>query len=152
MHIFVRRLTTLAKFVKDADAIVNKWTFSSPKYHIVHILDIFRLPLIFSMVDLVSVSLGYGFGILGVVGIICVDSILRMFRGDVMEQLFKFMVAGFAIVTVVGFGDAVLYTVGQTVPLGVLAAALMVSFALLLIGLVRLIQWNERSKLTSVAG
>ena len=102
------------------------------------------------MIDLTGVTIAYGFGILGLVGIVCVDSVIKMFKGDVMEQLFKFMVVGFALVTLVGFGDALLLTVGQEVPSGILSAALMVSFALLLIGLVRLIQWNERSKVSPV--
>jgi len=102
------------------------------------------------MLDLIAVSIAYGFGILGVVGIVCVDSVIKMFKGDVMEQLFRFMVAGFALVTLVGFGDAILLTVGEEVPSGILGAALMVSFALLLIGLVRLIQWNERSKVSTI--
>jgi len=89
--------------------------------------------------------------IIGVVGIVCVDSVIKMFKGDVMEQLFKFMVVGFALIALVGFGDALLLTVGQEVPSGILSAALMVSFALLLIGLVRLIQWNERSKVSTIA-
>jgi hypothetical protein len=104
------------------------------------------------MFDLTDVSLGVGFGILGSVGIVCVNSVLRMFKGDVMEQLFKFMVTGFALITVVGFSDAALSSAGQAVPSGVLGAALMVSFALLLIGLVRLIQWNEKSKLSGIVG
>jgi len=99
------------------------------------------------MVDLISLSIGWGFGILGVVGIILVNSVLGMFKGDVMEQLFKFMVAGFVIVMIVGFGDSVVLMAGQDVPTGIFAAALMISFALLLIGLLRLIQWNESSKL-----
>ena len=103
------------------------------------------------MIDLTGVTIAYGFGILGLVGIVCVDSVIKMFKGDVMEQLFKFMVVGFALVTLVGFGDALLLTVGQEVPSGILSAALMVSFALLLIGLVRLIQWNERSKVSPIA-
>jgi hypothetical protein len=103
------------------------------------------------MLDLTEVAIAYGFGILGFVGIVCVDSVIKMFKGDVMEQLFKFMVVGFALIALVGFGDALLLTVGQEVPSGILSAALMVSFALLLIGLVRLIQWNERSKVSPIA-
>ncbi len=103
------------------------------------------------MIDLSQVALAYGFGILGAVGIVCVDTIIRMFKGDVMEQLFRFMVAGFGLITLVGLGDAVLLTVGENVPSGtLLASALMVSFALLLVGLVRLIQWNESSKVSTV--
>ena len=103
------------------------------------------------MLDLTNIAIAYGFGVLGIVGIVCVDTVIKMFKGDVMEQLFRFMVAGFALITLAGFGDAVLLTVGQQVPSGILSAALMVSFALLLIGLVRLIQWNERSKASAVA-
>jgi hypothetical protein len=103
------------------------------------------------MADLIDILVGVGFGILGAVGIICVNSVLKMFRGDVMEQLFKFMVGGFALIAAVGFGDAVLLVAGQAVPSGIFGAALMVSFALLLIGLVRLIQWNEKSKLSPIA-
>ncbi|MGA2665630.1 MAG: hypothetical protein ABSF83_11875 [Nitrososphaerales archaeon] len=102
------------------------------------------------MLDLTNVAIAYAFGVLGIVGIVCVDTIIKMFKGDVMEQLFKFMVVGFALITLVGFGDAVLLTVGQQVPSGILSAALMVFFALLLIGLVRLIQWNEGSKASTV--
>jgi len=103
------------------------------------------------MLDLTNIAIAYGFGVLGIVGIVCVDTVIKMFKGDVMEQLFRFMVVGFALITLAGFGDAVLLTVGQQVPSGILSAALMVSFALLLIGLVRLIQWNERSKASAVA-
>ena len=102
------------------------------------------------MLDLIDVGVGLGFGVLGAVGIVFVNDVLKMFKGDVMEQLFKFMVAGFILITVVGFGDAVLLAAGQTVPSGIFGAALMLSFALLLIGLVRLIQWNEKSKLSAV--
>jgi hypothetical protein len=102
------------------------------------------------MVDLIDIGVGIGFGVLGAVGIVFVNDVLKMFKGDVMEQLFKFMVAGFILITLVGFGDAGLLAVGQAVPSGVFGAVLMLSFALLLIGLVRLIQWNEKSKLSAV--
>lgn len=97
------------------------------------------------MLNLVDVSVGFGFGVLGSVGIVCVSFIIRMFRGDVMEQLFKFMVAGFILITAVGYGDALLLMVGEDVPSGIFGAALMISFALLLIGLIRLILWNGKS-------
>jgi hypothetical protein len=97
------------------------------------------------MFDLVDLSVGFGFGVLGSVGIVCVSIIIKMFKGDVMEQLFRFMVAGFILIAAVGYCDAILFIVGVAVPSGVFGAALMVSFALLLIGLLRLILWNEKS-------
>jgi hypothetical protein len=103
------------------------------------------------VVDVVSLGVGAGFGILGLAGIFCVYSILQMFKGDVMEQLFRFMVAGFVLITVVGYGDAGLILAGQNVPSGIFGAALMVSFALLLVGLVRLVLWNQRSKQSGIA-
>ena len=103
------------------------------------------------MPDLIDMGVGIGFGVLGGVGIVFVNELLKMFKGDVMEQLFRFMVAGFILITVVGFGDAALLAVGQTVPSGVFGGVLMLSFALLLIGLVRLIWWNERSKMSAIS-
>jgi hypothetical protein len=103
------------------------------------------------MLDLVDIGVALGFGVLGAVGVVFVNDVLKMFKGDIMEQLFRFMVAGFILITLVGFGDAALLAGGVTVPSGVFGAVLMVSFALLLIGLVRLIQWNEKSKLSVVA-
>ena len=103
------------------------------------------------MVSFVDLSVGFGFGVLGSVGIVCVTSVLRMFKGDVMEGLFKFMVTGFILITAVGYGDAILILAGQTVSSGIFGGVLMVSFALLLIGLIRLILWNENTKLSSIA-
>ena len=68
-----------------------------------------------------------------------------MFKGDIMEQLFKFMVAGFILIAAVGYADAILFIVNVSVPSGIFGAALMASFAFLLIGLLRLILWNEKS-------
>jgi hypothetical protein len=102
------------------------------------------------MLDLVDLSVGFGFGVLGSVGIVCVSTIIKMFKGDIMEQLFKFMVAGFILIAAVGYADAILFIVGVGVPSGIFGAALMVSFALLLIGLLRLILWNEKT--TTIAG
>ncbi|MDA4122712.1 MAG: hypothetical protein OK456_05965 [Thaumarchaeota archaeon] len=103
------------------------------------------------MLNLVDLSVGFGFGVLGSVGIVAVMGVLNMFKGDVMEQLFKFMVAGFVLITAVGYGDAILLIAGEAVPSGIFGAVLMVSFALLLIGLIRLILWNEKSTIASMA-
>jgi hypothetical protein len=97
------------------------------------------------VLDFVDVSVGAGFAILGAVGIVCVNKVLAMFKGDVMEQLFKFMVGGFAIIMVVGLADIVLLAAGQVLSLGIFAAVLIISFALFLIGLVRLIMWEGSS-------
>jgi hypothetical protein len=97
------------------------------------------------MVDLVNLSVGFGFGVLGSIGIVCVNIIIKMFKGDIMEQLFRFMVAGFILIAAVGYGDAILFIAGVGVPSGIFGAALMGSFALLLVGLLRLILWNEKS-------
>ena len=94
------------------------------------------------MLNLVDASVGVGFAILGAVGIVCVNKVLVMFKGDVMAQLFEFMVGGFAIIMVVGFADVLLLAAGEVLPVGVFAVVLIISFALLLIGLVRLIMWN----------
>jgi hypothetical protein len=102
------------------------------------------------MLNVIDVGVGFGFGVLGAVGIVFANDILKMFKGDVMEQLFKFMVAGFVLITVVGFGYAALLAVGLNITSGVFGAALMLSFALLLIGLVRLIAWNEKSKMSAI--
>ena len=85
------------------------------------------------MLDVIDIGVGIGFGVLGAAGIVFVNDILKMFKGDVMEQLFKFMVAGFILITLIGFGDAALLAVGQTIPSGVFGAVLMLSFAFILI-------------------
>lgn len=97
------------------------------------------------MLDLVNLSVGFGFGVLGSVGIVCVNIIIKMFKGDIMEQLFKFMVAGFILIAGVGYADAILFIANVAVPSGIFGAALMASFAILLIGLLRLILWNEKT-------
>jgi len=68
-----------------------------------------------------------------------------------MEQLFRLIALAFLLIMLAGFGDAVVLVVDQTVPAGVLSAALIASIAILLIGLVRLFDWNERLKLTRIA-
>jgi hypothetical protein len=103
------------------------------------------------VLDLISLGVGAGFGILGLLGIVCVRSVVKMFRGDIMEQVFRFMVAGFVLMTVVGYGDTGLILAREQLPSGIFGATLMVSFGLFLIGLVRLIQWNKNSKLSAMA-
>jgi hypothetical protein len=101
------------------------------------------------VLDVTDLSVGAGFAILGAVGVVCVNKVLTMFKGDVMAQLFKFMVGGFVIIMVVGFADIVLVLTGQVLSVGIFAVFLIISFALLLIGLVRLIMWEGSNSQSS---
>ncbi len=103
------------------------------------------------MADLVGVCVAAGFVIVGAAGVIYANKAFRLFKGDIMERLFKFMSAGFLVILVSALTYGTLLVVGQSVPAEVLGLALMAPVAVFLIGLVCLIDWNERSKLTSIS-
>jgi hypothetical protein len=103
------------------------------------------------MADLVGVCVAAGFAIVGSAGIVYASRALRLFRGDVMEQLFRFMAAGFLVIVLATLAEAGLLVAGQTIPTDVLGLALMAPFAIFLIGLICLIDWNERAKLNNLS-
>jgi membrane protein YdbS with pleckstrin-like domain len=100
------------------------------------------------MVSFLDVSIAIAFGLLGAAGSVYATKLLRLFKGDIMEQLFRLIALAFLLIMAAGFGDAAVLVADQTIPSGVLSAALIASIAVLLIGLVRLFEWNERLKLT----
>jgi len=103
------------------------------------------------MVDLVGVCVAAGFVIVGAAGVIYANRAFRLFKGDIMERLFEFMAAGFLVIMVSSLTYGVLLVVGQSVPAEVLGLALMAPVAVFLVGLICLIDWNERTKLSHLS-
>jgi hypothetical protein len=103
------------------------------------------------MAELVGICVAAGFVIVGAVGVIDSNKAFRLFKGDIMERLFKFMAAGFLVIVAAALTYGALLIAGQSVPADVLGLALMAPVAVFLVGLICLIDWNERSKLNHLS-
>lgn len=98
------------------------------------------------MLNFLGFSIAATFGVIGALGSVYATRALRLFKGDIMEQLFRLMVLGFILITVASIGDAAVLLADLALPAGVFSAALIASVAFVVIGLIRLIDWSEQSK------
>jgi hypothetical protein len=103
------------------------------------------------MLDLVPIGVASGFVVVGIAGVIYGTKDFILFKGDIMERFFKFMASGFLLVTLISSADAAMLAAGRTVPTVDLALALMAPAVVFLIGLMSLVNWNERSKIDQTA-